>query len=58
MSRPKLLNQNRKDWGIKIRVTKSDKIIVLEQIKIHNCKTMSDYIRKLVKDDINKKGPN
>jgi len=52
-----LPDELRKDYGIKIRFTLSEKNIILKQVQKHKCKSMADYIRKLVKNDINKIRP-
>lgn len=60
MPRPPLPAELRKDVAIKVRFLESEVTILLKQAKLHNCKTVSQYIRKLVREDIirNKKGAN
>jgi hypothetical protein len=52
MPRPFLPEDQKKDFGIKVRFLKSDLHILETQARKHNCKTISAYIRKLVKNDV------
>jgi hypothetical protein len=54
MPRPFLPDELRKDTAIKVRFLESEMGILLKQAKLHKCKTISEYIRKLVKEDISK----
>ena len=58
MPRPSLPDELRKDTAIKVRFLESEMNILLKQAKLHDCKTVSQYIRKLVREDIirSKKG--
>lgn len=59
MPKPPLPDHLVKDVAIKVRFLKSEMKILLEQAKKRKCKTMSEYIRGLVKADISKgKGAN
>jgi hypothetical protein len=51
MARPKIYDHLRKDVKFEIRLTKIEKNILLRQAKIHECKSISHYIRKLIKED-------
>jgi Arc/MetJ-type ribon-helix-helix transcriptional regulator len=52
MPRPFLPDDLRKDPAMKVRFLESERSIILEQVKKHKCKTMSEYVRKLIKEDI------
>ena len=54
MARPFLPDELRKDTAIKVRFLESEMNILLRQAKLHKCKTISEYIRKLVKQDRSK----
>lgn len=49
-----LPDELRKDYGMKIRFLESERHIILKQVQKHKCKSMSDYIRKLIREDIAK----
>jgi hypothetical protein len=52
MPRPSLPDELRKDLAIKVRFLESEMHILSKQAKLHKCKSISHYIRKLVKDDV------
>lgn len=52
MPRPPLPDELRKDPAIKVRFLQSEMKVLIKQAKYHKCKTISAYIRKLIKDDI------
>lgn len=52
MPRPFLPDELRKDPAMKVRFLESERSIILKQVKKHQCKTMSEYVRKLIKEDI------
>jgi hypothetical protein len=52
MPRPSLPDELRKDPSIKVRFLQSEMHILAKQAKLHKCKSISHYIRKLVKDDV------
>jgi hypothetical protein len=54
MPRPLLPDELRKDIAIKVRFLESEMHLLHKQANIHQCKTISEYIRKLVREDISK----
>jgi len=52
MPKPKLPDDQRKDLAIKVRFLKSEMKYIIYQAEKRNCKTISQYIRKLISDDI------
>ena len=53
MPKPKLLNGQRKDVLLQVRFRESEMNLLINQAKLKNCKTISQYIRNLIADDIN-----
>jgi hypothetical protein len=56
MPKPKLPDEQRKDLAIKVRFLKSEMKFIINQAEKKNCKTISQYIRKLIADDIKNEG--
>jgi len=56
MPKPKLPDEQRKDLAIKVRFLKSEMMIIANQAKKMDCKTISQYIRKLIANDIKNDG--
>jgi hypothetical protein len=52
MPKPKLPDEQRKDLAIKVRFLESEMKYIINQAKKRNCKTISQYIRLLIEDDI------
>ena len=57
MTRPFLPDELRKDPAMKVRFLESERSIILKQVKKHKCKTMSEYVRKLSREDIERTKP-
>lgn len=53
MPKPPLPEHLVKDVAIKVRFLKSEMRTLIAQARKRNCKTMSEYIRGLVKADLN-----
>jgi hypothetical protein len=53
MPKPKLPNGQRKDVLLQVRFKESEMNLLIHQAGIKNCKTISQYIRNLIADDIN-----
>jgi len=51
MPKPKLPDDQRKDLAIRVRCLKSEMKDIINQTKKRNCKTISQYIRKLIEND-------
>jgi len=56
MPKPKLPDDQRKDLAIKVRFLESEMKYIINQAKKKNCKTISQYIRKLIAEDIQTDG--
>jgi hypothetical protein len=52
MPKPKLPDEQRKDLAIKVRFLESEMKYIINQAKKRNCKTISQYIRLLIAQDI------
>ena len=52
MPKPKLPDEQRKDLAIKVRFLESEMKTIINQAKKRNCKTISQYIRKLIAEDV------
>ena len=53
MPKPKLPDEQRKDTIVRVRFLESETKTIVNMAKYRNCKTISQYIRMLIKDDIN-----
>jgi hypothetical protein len=49
-----LPDELRKDYRVVVRFLESDKDLLLKQASKHKVKTLADYIRKLIREDIAK----
>lgn len=54
MPKPKLPDEKRKDVVLLVRFTEREKILLFQKAKKRNCKTISEYIRKLISEDKNR----
>jgi len=54
MARPFLPDELRKEYRVVVRLLKSEENIVLKRAEKHNAKSISEYIRKLIREDISK----
>jgi hypothetical protein len=52
MPKPKLPDEKRKDFMLRVRFDESELKYLINQAKKRKCKTISQYIRKLISDDI------
>jgi len=52
MPKPKLPDEQRKDVLLQVRFLESEMKMIFSQAKKRNCKTVSQYIRKLISEDI------
>ena len=51
MPKPKLPDEKRKDVFLQVRFTGLEKALILARAKKRKCKTITEYIRKLVSED-------
>ena len=56
MPKPKLPDEQRKDVLLQVRFLESDMKTIVNQAKKRNCKTISQYIRKLIAEDVKNEG--
>ena len=52
MPKPKLPDEQRKDFLLQVRFLESDMKTIVNQANKRNCKTISQYIRKLIAEDL------
>lgn len=52
MPKPKLPDEQRKDIMLRVRFLESEMKYIINQAKKRNCKTISQYIRHLIAEDI------
>ena len=52
MPKPKLPDDQRKDIMLRVRFLESEMKYIINQAKKRNCKTISQYIRLLIAEDI------
>lgn len=51
MPKPKLPDDQRKDFMLRVRFLDSEIKVIIEKAKRRNCKTISAYIRQLINED-------
>jgi len=56
MPKPKLPDEERKEMMLRVRILRKEVMIIANQAKKRNCKTISQYIRKLIANDIKNDG--
>ena len=56
MPKPKLPDEQRKDLAIKVRFLESEMKDIINKAKKRNCKTISQYLRKLIAEDVKNEG--
>lgn len=58
MPKPKLPDEQRKEFMLRVRFLKNEMPIIENQARIRNCKSVSQYIRQLIANDIKNNGFN
>jgi hypothetical protein len=56
MPKPKLPDEQRKDVLLQVRFLESEMKTIVNQAKKRNCKTISQYIRQLIAEDVKFEG--
>ena len=56
MPKPPLPDEKRKDYLFNMRFNEAEKKILFAKAKKRNCRTISEYIRKLISEDKGTKG--
>jgi len=54
MPKPKLPDEERKEMMLRVRILRKEVMIIANQAKKGNCKSISQYIRKLIAEDVKK----